>query len=353
MTRITAVLSVLALSACGGGDGAMDPPRDCWRETAGNPIIAFGRVFANAFWNDPTVLAVPGGFRMWLSAGDLYASPIRVAVYEARSEDGLTWDIDPVPRLAPTGEPRDFDGLRVETPEVVQAEGRFHLYYSGCSARCEEGVYAIGHAISFDGVTWTRDPANPVLAPQPDPGRWGAYTAVEPGVLYEPSSRRYLLYHVGARTDPATARTELAILLATSPDGSTFTPLLDRHGERVPVLRLPDGYPDTYAGVTQPDPFLGADGRIHLFYTVVATLEPFTTHAMAHAVSRDGIHFVEIEREILPRGRQDWKHASGGRAPSVLETPAGLRLWFQGNSDLTRPGFQAGIGHARRAAQCP
>ncbi len=354
-TRVLqAILScgLLAVAGCGGEAGRPEPPPACWQESDANPLIAFGDVFANAFWNDPTVLATPQGFRMWLTAGDLFSSPIRVEVFEAHSLDGLTWRIDPAPRLSPTGEPSDFDGLRVETPDVVLVDGRYHLYYSGCTGTCEDGVYAIGHATSEDGTRWSRDPANPVISAQPQPDRWGAYTAVEPGIVYEPGDGRFLLYYVGARTEAVSGRTELAILLATSPDGSAFAPVVDANGERIPVLRLPAGYPAEFAGVTQPEPYRDAQGRIHLFYTVVAALEPLTTHAMAHAVSDDGLHFTEVERDILPAGAGDWKTASGGRAAAVIATAERLQLWFQGNSDLDEAGFSAGIGYAERTTAC-
>ncbi|ROR32067.1 hypothetical protein [Inmirania thermothiophila] len=360
VARIIVVGTSAALAACGNGsDGGPLPPTSCCTESGLNPVIGFGTLFPRAFWNDPSVRREDGQYRMWLTAGDPLSSPIRVAVYEATSPDGLAWTIDPVEQFSPTGKPGDFDELRTETPEVVLHAGTYHLYYSGCTQDdtngCENGVYAIGHATSTDGEHWVRDPANPVVTAQTDPGKWGFFTAAEPGVIYHPGRGEFLLYHVGIRID-ADGKPEAAILLARSPDGSSFTHVTDAAGDRRAVVRLGSGYPATFGGVTQPDPVLDGAGRVHLFYTVVSDFDSFSTHSLVHAVSDDGVDFTEVERDILPAGRGDWKEASGGRAASVLLENGRFLLWFQGNralSTIGQPDFRAGIGFATSPVDCP
>ncbi len=58
------------------------------------------------------------------------------------------------------GESGDWDGVAVSYPAVFHDGDRFHMLYAG-----SDGVsWGLGHATSFDGVRWERDPANPVLA---------------------------------------------------------------------------------------------------------------------------------------------------------------------------------------------
>jgi len=39
----------------------------------------------------------------------------------------------------------------------------FHMWYTGCMGIQNNNGHQIGHATSPDGITWTKDPNNPVL----------------------------------------------------------------------------------------------------------------------------------------------------------------------------------------------
>lgn len=55
-------------------------------------------------------------------------------------------------------------GLVAVGSVVVDAEGVWHLFYNGGSTTNATAT-ALGHATSADGITWERDPANPILTP--------------------------------------------------------------------------------------------------------------------------------------------------------------------------------------------
>jgi len=93
------------------------------------------------------------------------------------------------PVLAP-GEYGTWDAGAIGSMTVVLVEGVFHMYYEawGENESNAEGIdystLQIGHAVSFDGIHWSKDPANPVLAKGPD-GQWDAEGTWDPFVIHE------------------------------------------------------------------------------------------------------------------------------------------------------------------------
>jgi N-acetylglucosaminyldiphosphoundecaprenol N-acetyl-beta-D-mannosaminyltransferase len=325
-----------------------------WTEHPGNPVIRMGDVVPHMLWNDPSVLKEGDTYRMWLTGGDpRHRERIVVELHTAQSKDGLAWEITPEPCLSPSPDPAAWDSLRIETPSVVKVQGTYHLYYSGTDERgAKEGVFAIGHATSPDGVRWTKDPANPIVTRQThDRFQWG-YTGVgEPGVVYDARTQTFYLYYVSlafSRADPTIGR--VGILLATSADGSRFTHHVDPSGERALILTrdIPNATSGAWFGYSTPTVLLRADGEFHLFCDfLVAPGGPPTTAqvALAHAVSRDGRHFTVTEEGFLNTGHRDWKDQEV-RAPAVLEDGGVFKMWFAG--ETKRPFFRSGIGYAYR-----
>lgn len=100
------------------------------------------------------------------------------------------WTVDPEPVLSPGAE-GEWDERRVSRPTVVEADGRYLMYYEGIN-RGLSG--SIGLAISDDGVTWTKhdDPAttdapythsDPVFIPELD---WMSSHVQQPEVVNTP-----------------------------------------------------------------------------------------------------------------------------------------------------------------------
>jgi hypothetical protein len=328
-----------------GGSGA-------WTEHPGNPVIRMGQLLPGMVWNDPSVLREGDSYRMWLSGGDPRdRQRIVVQIHAARSADGVAWAIDPHPCLSPDPAPA-WDSLRVETPSVVKVGDTYHLYYSGTDEqRAQQASYSIGHATSRDGVTWLKDPANPVITAVEDGHGWGAWGAVEPAAVVDPRDGTISVYYVGLRR-LAGGRAQLGILLARSRDGSRFTHHVDAAGQRAVVFTrdVPDAAPGAWYGVSTPSVLLRPDGEAHLFCDVlIAPGGPTTARqvALVHAVSRDGTSFAVLEDGFFRIGQGDWKD-DDVRAPVVLEREGRFEMWFAGQS--RRPFYQTGIGFATRAA---
>lgn len=82
------------------------------------------------------------------------------------SDDLVHWTRLPT-AIKPGDDDADPDASGVWTGAVVHGEGRWHAFYTGYSLKARYRQ-TICHATSPDGVTWSKDPANPVLAPKTD-----------------------------------------------------------------------------------------------------------------------------------------------------------------------------------------
>src|SRR5690606_5998223 len=60
-----------------------------------NPIIRYGDGFADATWNDPTVLKENGQYIMYVSASEGIAEENIVKIYRKVSSDGYSWTLSP------------------------------------------------------------------------------------------------------------------------------------------------------------------------------------------------------------------------------------------------------------------
>lgn len=114
--------------------------------------------------------------------------------------------------LSPSATETDWDGFMIGSPSVVKVGGTFHLFYEGLSGTTWR--YAIGHATSSDGISWTRSGASPVLSAGAA-GTWDAGGVRYPVVHHDGTTWRMWYQGIGSSS--------LAIGLATSTDGLTWT----------------------------------------------------------------------------------------------------------------------------------
>ncbi|MDY3559069.1 hypothetical protein R5W23_006259 [Gemmata sp. JC673] len=138
----------------------------------------------------PCVLAEGGGYRMWYvscthwseTGGKLHYNNV---IRHATSPDGLRWAADPVPCL----EPLQPDEYSVGRPWVVRFGGEYHMWYS---SRSHSQLYAISHARSADGLTWTRDPDYGI---ERSPAGWDGEIICYANVI--PWKGRWLMFYNG------------------------------------------------------------------------------------------------------------------------------------------------------------
>jgi len=102
----------------------------------------------------PYAIAQDGGFRMWYVSGrgwarDEHGLHYDVAIRHATSPDGVRWEADQDPCVAPESP----DEYGIGRPSVLFEDGLYRMWYA---IRSFSEPYRIGYAESPDGVSWTR-----------------------------------------------------------------------------------------------------------------------------------------------------------------------------------------------------
>jgi len=143
-----------------------------------------------------------GIFRMWCAKHEANNAMIAYA----ESNDGISWVVRDENVLAPV---QPWEGIRVYYPFVEQRRDELEMWYTG---RRIGQLWAIGRAMSRDGISWQRDPANPQLPTRESSARerivaqWKAlfsirsepvFGAASPFVFECEGKRRMLTHDVG------------------------------------------------------------------------------------------------------------------------------------------------------------
>jgi len=303
-----------------------------WIEYENNPIIKYKDTILNILWNDPSVIKEGDIYKMWLSGGDPFAKKIVIKLYYATSKDGINWNIKKEPILEPSE--AQWDSESIETPSVIKVGDTYHMYYTGYDDDFKKAIYSIGHATSKDGISWVKDPNNPIIKPHDDPLKWGFYTTAEPGIVYH--NNKFYLYYASAKSNYPEPGTPFGIMVATSDDGSTFT-------NNQIAYTLTSSYDSTtYRGYSTPAVYV--NGNIfYLYHDVVYNPDGFDQIAISSAKSLNGFNFEELETNIFTINNGDWKDKSV-LAPSVLQDENIIKIWFAGQTE--KPEFNYGIGYA-------
>ncbi len=281
-----------------------------WRKVGHEPVL--GGKLGTCF--DVCLLHEGGFYRMWFS----WRPKGSIALTESR--DGVHWArprIVLAPRLASGWE--DI----VNRPSVIRVGDVYHLWYTGQTATAS----AIGHAVSPDGVRWTRTGREPVFGPR-DP--WELRSVMCPDVLWDPATASYRMwYSAGHQFEPD------AIGYATSRDGITWR----RHGTH-PVFKADARFVWERHKVTACQVI--RDGAWHLMFYI-----GFSSDSYAHiglARSHDGIGGWQrhpLNPIISPSHSDSAWDRDAVYKPFALRTAHGWSLWYNG-----RRGAQEQIGLA-------
>ena len=128
----------------------------------------FSRTFNEPYLeNGPYVKEFDGIFHMWYASGTkwLYHNGKYESIYvimHAYSHDGINWVRDGKPTLEAS-----FENEALNRPCVIKLKDTYHMWYSyraGTDFRGAGNGYRMGHAVSKDLFSWTRDDENSGLA---------------------------------------------------------------------------------------------------------------------------------------------------------------------------------------------
>lgn len=271
------------------------------------------------------------------SLGDPELRHWNVSQGHATSSDLVNWEHKGT-CFSPSDGPA-WDDKTTWTGSVLRdAEGGWHLFYTGCS-EADKGVkQRIGHAVSTDGHNWQRVGSGLCLDldDHPDyeeynPERWHDRAMRDPWVIADPDGEGWLMYFTARNPGTGESNADGAIGFATSPN------LIDWD------LQAPL-FVGGFGQLEVPQVFKHGDMWYCLFCTVS---EHWSSEYSASATQSpvSGSHYLIAES---PRG--PWKVAPGNfldgdadnsrYASRVVETPDGLAfLGF-----ISTPGGQPFVG---------
>jgi beta-fructofuranosidase len=93
----------------------------------------------------------------------VYPDRLRTTWSHSISKDLVHWEELETAIYPGTGDEPDADG--VWTGSVIFGDGKYHAFYTGYNYHLPTNQQTICHATSEDGITWTKNPANPVITP--------------------------------------------------------------------------------------------------------------------------------------------------------------------------------------------
>lgn len=162
---------------------ATSPDGFHWTKDAGNPVMTVSQEWEYSDMEGHTVLKTPDGYKMWYGSYDIATEKCKIGY--AWSPDGVQWTKYPWNPVFTTN-PGHWDGYSVDTPDVHFKDGIYHMWYKGWND--PNGVGWIGHATSTDGISWERDPKNPLIFTAPAHSEWDSYEVYRPRVTLGPDA---------------------------------------------------------------------------------------------------------------------------------------------------------------------
>ncbi|MCP4642675.1 MAG: family 43 glycosylhydrolase, partial [bacterium] len=263
-----------------------------------------GRLFAK----DPDVARLNGAYFMYYTA----RRPDKaLAIGVAQSDDLIHWrkvgDVLPEQECEKNG---------VAAPGAIVLDNRVHLFYQTYGNGPKD---AICHAVSDDGIHFTRNPTNPVFAPT---GDWTVGRAIDADTFEHDG--QLLLYF--ATRDPGMKIQSQGV--ASAPIDSDFGRADWTQRCDAPILKpeLPWEQECIEAASV-----CRHGGKLYMFYAGAYNNKP---QQIGVAVSDDGIAWQRMSDEpLLPNGQPgEWNSSESGHPGVFVDDDGETYLFFQGNN---------------------
>jgi dienelactone hydrolase len=140
----------------------------------------------------PSIIWDAGMYRMWYS--DVSEEPW--VVRHAQSLDGREWRVTEEPCVVID---QDWEQRRLFYPTVVKTDGVYLMWY-GSYWKARDNMTALGLAVSTDGITWHKNPHNPVFTPDPDRPWESHYTTSQ--TLHRDAEGRWRIWYATRKAPP-------------------------------------------------------------------------------------------------------------------------------------------------------
>jgi beta-1,2-mannobiose phosphorylase / 1,2-beta-oligomannan phosphorylase len=264
---------------------------------------------------DPHVVSFKGRYLMYFSIPPFQNDPwTGWNIGVAESKDLLHWEkvaeIKPAPGAA-------YEEKGLCAPGAIVRGDTVHLFYQTYGNGKND---AICHAWSTDGLTFTRNPTNPIFHPT---GSWTSGRAIDAEVVA--FKNKYYLYF-------ATRDTGMKIQMvgvATAPLNTSFGRDQWTQAADKPVL-----YPqlDWEGQCIEGASVIQRGNKLYMFYAGAYNNAP---QQIGLAESKDGVSWKRLSTTpFVPNGKAgEWNSSESGH-PHIFEDKNGRTyLFYQGNND--------------------
>jgi len=181
---------------------AISPDGTNWtRDTLHNPVLSRG---SSGSWDDILLLAPCviriDGIYHMWYDGWQDGSSVH-QIGHATSADGITWQKDPTNPVFTRGNSTNWDFPEVRGAKVIYDGSRFHMFYTGG----RWATYDIGYAYSQDGINWTKYSGNPILIKGPT-NSWDDYGLIFASVMFNQTDDSLKMWYSGASNGASTSK---------------------------------------------------------------------------------------------------------------------------------------------------
>ena len=156
----------------------------------------------------------------------VYPARLRTTWSHSVSEDLVHWE--ELPTALYPGEGDEPDASGVWTGSVIYGEGKYHAFYTGYCLTAEY-QQTICHATSEDGITWTKDAANPVITPMIE--LYEKLDWRDPYVFYNEEDKCYWILISARRLDMPVTRRGCIVLYRSGKLGVLWSVVFGRQYE--------------------------------------------------------------------------------------------------------------------------
>lgn len=270
------------------------------------------------FSKDPHVVKFGGRYLIYFSIppykGDK-TSGWNIGI--AESHDLVNWkkigEITPSPNA-------EYEKKGLCAPGALVRDGKVHLFYQTYGNGRND---AICHAVSEDGITFKRNPTNPIFSPT---GDWNCGRAIDAEVYF--FKNKYFLYF-------ATRDKDYKIQMqgvATAPADTNFNREDWTQACDAPILKPELDWEKRCiegASITRKG------NRLYMFYAGAYNNDP---QQIGIATSKDGIHWQRLsDKPFLKNGAKgEWNSSESGHPHIFTDEDGRTYLFFQGNNTKGR-----------------
>jgi len=220
-----------------------------------------------------------------------------------------------------------WDAAYIASPSVVYDDDQYHMFYNGNNPFLYN--WAIGHATSSDGITWTKDSLNNPVLTAGSPGSWDDESVLVSSVLIYGST--FHLWYTGAQTGNIYWKigyawsTDNGITWTKWDDPSTTNP---PYAESDPVLDV--GSPVSWDRRTVKSPHVILENDIFKMW-YVGNISTYG-QSIGYAWSHDGIEWTKdtLHNPVLTPGTSYCWDVRGVDEPCVVFDGAFYHMFYMG-----------------------